>query len=514
MSMLKKTLSAVGAGLLLLIALSAWALSSPVGASPDDDFHLASIWCGNGEREGLCGPGDDEKSRLIPDKAANSICYAFQPETDASCQGEDFLDEGITLAESDRVNSGSQYPSGFYFWNSFFASDNIAVSTIMIRIANAALFSALTVGTWLLLPRRFRLTLSAGIALTFVPLAAFLIPSTNPSSWSIMSMAILFPALLGFFATSGAQRIALGGVAIFSALLGLGARGDSAAYTAVAICAAVVLSFRTQKRFWLSAALPAALLILAAVAFLTAGQTGVALGGMSSGAPAASKPVLLVENIFGMPMLWGGVFGIDWGLGWLDTMMPPIVWGCTLFVAAGALFLSLRWQGWRKLVAIAGTGFAALAVPLYILVQSGVTVGFEVQPRYILPLVTLFMMTAIAPSTGTEAVHARGIRFTREQTWAIAALLTIANSVALYANMRRYTGPGTLHPSGNVDWWWAAGPTPLVTWLLGSAAFGAIMALFAYTTVVAARVDTTDALAPAESIRTNAVAPRAAATAS
>ena len=490
MSTLKKTLSAVGAGLLLLLALGAWALASPVGASPDDDFHLASIWCGNGEREGLCGPGEDARSRAIPDKAATATCYAFYPEVDASCQGEDYLDEGLDLAQSTRVNAGSQqYPPAFYFWHSFFASENIAVSTIVIRIVNAALFSALTVGTWLLLPRRFRLTLTAGIALTFVPLAAFLIPSTNPSSWAIMSMAVLFPALLGFFASTGARRIALGAVSVFAALLGLGARGDSAAYTAVAVCAAIVLSYRPSRRFWLLAVLPAALLVVSAIAFLSAGQTGVALGGMSGATPAASKPVLLIENLFGMPMLWGGIFGIDWGLGWLDTMMPPIVWGFSLFAVAGALFVSLRWQGWRKLVAVAGTGFAALAVPLFILVQSGVTVGYEVQPRYILPLVTLFVMTALAPSSGTEADNARGVQFTREQTWAIAALLTVANSVALYANMRRYTGPGTLSPSGEVDWWWAAGPTPLVTWLIGSVTFGAIMAIFAFTTIAAARVE-------------------------
>ena len=37
-----------------ILTLSGWALSSPIGSSPDDDFHLPSIWCGQGFRDGLC----------------------------------------------------------------------------------------------------------------------------------------------------------------------------------------------------------------------------------------------------------------------------------------------------------------------------------------------------------------------------------------------------------------------------------------------------------------------------
>ena len=34
--------------LLAILALACWALASPVGSSPDDNFHLASIWCAGG----------------------------------------------------------------------------------------------------------------------------------------------------------------------------------------------------------------------------------------------------------------------------------------------------------------------------------------------------------------------------------------------------------------------------------------------------------------------------------
>ncbi|AZS47669.1 DUF2142 domain-containing protein [Microbacterium oxydans] len=483
----RRIIGTIAAALMLMTSLSMWALASPVGAGPDDDFHLASIWCGNGAREDLCGPGDDDRSREIPDKIAESACYAFHPEQDASCQGSDYLDEGYELGESTRVNTGNQYPSGFYFVSSFLASDNVAVSTILIRLLHSAIFTAMMIATWLFLPRALRLTLVASIALTFVPLGVFLIASVNPSSWALLSTAVLFPALLGFFATRGRQRIALGVISAVAALLGLSARGDAAAYTIVAVAAAAVLAFRPTKRFALTALLPLLLVVLAAVAFLTAGQTGLALGGAAEPVPGGpSKLTLLGMNLLSLPALWAGIFGLNWGLGWLDTTLHAVVWGATMFAFSGALFAALRWQGWRKLLALAGTGAAAVVVPVYILVSMRTTVGYEVQPRYVLPLITLFLATAIAPAihsglrgSAEESAARAALRFSPVQIWVMAVLLGAAQSVALYDNLRRYTGPGTLSPSGDVAWWWAAGPTPLVVWLLGSAAFAGLMALLA-----------------------------------
>ena len=40
--------------LAFFVTCAGWALASPVGAAPDDDYHLASIWCAQGEREGVC----------------------------------------------------------------------------------------------------------------------------------------------------------------------------------------------------------------------------------------------------------------------------------------------------------------------------------------------------------------------------------------------------------------------------------------------------------------------------
>ncbi|KJL36883.1 DUF2142 domain-containing protein [Microbacterium azadirachtae] len=482
MTRLSRLLITLLAGLAVFLSLGAWALSSPVGATPDEEFHLASIWCGSGPKEGMCQPGSDARHWYVPKKAVDAPCYAFKPDKNASCQGRSYLDEGFKLEQTKHVNAGStQYPSGFYYWMSHLASDNIAVSTIVMRLVNAALFTVLLVGTWLLLPRRLRFSLSAGVALTAVPLAMFLIPSVNPSSWSIISIAVMFPALLGYFAAKGWRMYALGGIALLTALLGLGARGDSAAYAIVGVCAALALSFRNERGFYLRALLPVVMVVLAAFAFLGAGQTSLAINGMGKSQSTMSTTDLIVGNLLAMPGLWSGIYGLGWQLGWLDTALHPVVWAFAIFCVLGVLFVALRWRGWRKLVAVVGVGAAALLVPLYILVSSRVLVGYEVQPRYVLPLIILFVAVVLAPSEDPRG-RDRGVSLSSAQIWTIAVLLTAANAVALYDNMHRYTGSGTLTLRGAVAWWWrGATPSPLVVWLIGSAAFALAMVVFALT---------------------------------
>ena len=48
---------------LVLVAVGAWAFASPAGSAPDDEFHLASIWCANDARTDLCKPGTQEGER-------------------------------------------------------------------------------------------------------------------------------------------------------------------------------------------------------------------------------------------------------------------------------------------------------------------------------------------------------------------------------------------------------------------------------------------------------------------
>ena len=481
----RPVLLALIAGLLMFLSLGAWAIASPVGSSPDEDFHLASIWCGDGPRDGLCAPGSESDTRMVPDNIERAICYSHESELSAACQGHDFMDGRFGLVESDRVNGDGLYPSGYYFWTGLLAGDNMVISVLVMRLAHALLFSVLAVSLWLLLPNRNRFAYVGSMVATFVPFGMFLIPSINPSGWAIASAAMLLPALVGYFAADGWRKYALGGFAVLAALLGLAARGDSAAYTVIAALAAGVLAFELSARFWKRAILPIAFVVVAAWAFLSANQTGSALGGGMAidGAAEIPKRALIFVDFIDLPELFYGVLGQNFdaspytGLGWLDTPLPALVWVPTTFVFAAILFLGVGRFDLRKAIAIGGVGISTVAIPMYLLVQNGVTVGYQVQPRYIMPLLIMLVAVALMPSKRRGELVLP--HFSRPQAVVVAVLLAVANSVALYTHMQRYITPGEYNLNDG-EWWWRVGPQPFTVWALGSLAFALLVGLIAW----------------------------------
>ncbi len=463
------------AAVLGLLALISWGASSPVGSSPDDDFHLASIWCGLGEREGLCEAGTGDDSREVNrDLVVGSVCYAYAPERSGSCQGSDFGEDPTETVVTERGNFASLYPPVFYWMTSIFVSQDLELSTLLVRWFNALLFVGMLTITFLLLPVKRRSALLASATLAIVPLGMFIIPSTNPSSWAILSAATLWIIMLGYFESRGPRKWGLAAFAVVATVIGAGARADAAIYAAVSIGVAGVLAFRADKRFWRDSILGLLLVILAAVFFLGASQSGATTGGLTDAPPtsAARWIGLFFANLVNVPDLWVGVFG-RWGLGWLDTAMPAAVWvgGFGVFVAAVALRLSSR--DFRSVLVLLGLVALLFAFPAYILTQSQALVGGYVQPRYIMPLIVILAGVAIL----TRPREAPPLDMRIVATGAV--VLALANSVALYINLRRYvTGIDTLSLNLDADgeWWWSAGPSPLALWILGSLAFGGCVA--------------------------------------
>jgi hypothetical protein len=466
--------------LLALTALVAWGFASPVGASPDDDYHLASTWCGSGSVTDMCKPGaDDDERRVSVDIERSAVCYAFNAEQSAGCQGAGFGDDlSERLASTDRGNFDGSYPPVFYFVMSAFAGDDLQTSALSMRIANSVLFVALVTGLFLLLPAARRATLLASIAISIVPLGIFLIPSNNPSSWAILSAGTLWIALIGYFETTGVRRVTLAGVALLSTIIGAGARADSAIYAVLAIGAVLIIKFRPSRRFLLAALVPLALIVPAVLIFFTSRQSSAATSGLDPNfvRPDYSQFQLVVDNLVQVPSLWFGVFGTAGfrtsGLGWLDTVMPAVV----SFAALGA-FVALVTLGFaapsRRKTLAALYAFALLVlIPWAILYQSHTVVGDGVQPRYLIPLVVLFAGIALLHPSGRE------IRITRGQLFAVTAALAVANAVALHYNIRRYV-TGTDVSGGNLDsrieWWWSIPVSPMGMWAIGSVSFAVMI---------------------------------------
>jgi hypothetical protein len=453
----------------LLFALLAWGVSSPPGSSPDDDYHMASIWCSGGEEEGICESASDPDERLLPgDLLRAAKCFAFLEEQSASCP----LPEGRMLP-TDRGNwvIGS-YPPLFYSAMSVFVSEDLSVSIVLMRSANALLYVGILTALFFLLPRRQRPVLLCGAVISAVPLGMFLIPSVNPSSWAVLSATGLWVAAWGYFRQSGVRKWLLAGLSAILLILGAGSRSDAAVYGVIALLAAAVLAFRRDRRYALDLILPAGLSIVAVAFFFNAGQSAIVTGETAVEEGALSTGTLILINGKMLPQLWAGVFGLS-GLGWLDTIMPGIVWITALTIFAALCFWGFRRGDWRKWLAVGGVATSLVVIPMYILVHDGVTVGSGVQPRYVYPLIIMLGGVALVGFAG--AAFGLG----RVQLVIVGAGLTAANSVAIHTNLRRYiTGMDSqsFNLDANVEWWWNAPVSPMAVWAGGSVAFAVVLA--------------------------------------
>lgn len=473
MSILRKSrrvIALAGVPIALFVALAAWGLSSPVGSSPDDDYHLASIWCAGGSQVDLCEQGVATNERYVPQLVNRAACYAYHPERSASCQD----DLSTVLVNTGRGNFNGDYPPVYYATMNLFATTHIADSVIVMRFVNAALFVAATTALFFMLAPGKRGPLVWGSLVTLVPLGAFIIPSQNPSSWAVIAGATLWVALVGYWqAPSTRMRIGFGALATILTVMASGARADAAAYTAMTVVVTAIIAAPWARASLVRAILPAVLILIAAAFFLTAGDSGVVLRDAAATTPSLREMAsLTVVNMVNMPSLWAGALG-TWGLGWLDTSLPATVWFPMLGLLLAIVFTGLRKLDRRKSLALVAVFSALIVVPLYILVTEGIVVGAGVQPRYIYPLMIVLVGVA------TLGFRRDDLGLTRIQLWAVGAGVVIANAVALHTNIRRYvTGADAqgVNLDAGREWWWDLPISADMVWAIGALSFGAAVA--------------------------------------
>ncbi|MBO9578434.1 MAG: DUF2142 domain-containing protein [Microbacteriaceae bacterium] len=458
---------------LALLSLVGWAFASAPGSSPDDDFHLASIWCGAGERAGICEPGPSAAERRIPAGVIATTCTAFRAES-ASCI---VVDDPYELRATDRVNADGLYPPVYYFVTSAFAGPDIWGSVAAIRIFNAVVFLAFLGALLALAPRWARAPAVLVPIVSLVPLGAFLVASVNPSSWAITSALTVMGTLLLIPSSSGRRRIGLAVLAVLAAGLGAGARADSGLFSVLAVVVALVIGLRRGRdASWLLGTGAAVVLIGALGAF--AGHQSAAAGTGLLGTPPTSADEffqLLRLDLFQVPELWAGALG-EWDLGWFDVPLDAMVWVVGWAVFAMAAFAGLRRVTVRKSLALVLMLLAMWGFPLLLQIQTRAAVGAYVQPRYVLPIMVMLLVVALLDERTSAHLADHGAA----QRWSVVVGLVLSNALALNAVVLRYSA-GTIDSTDPDDpgWWWTDAPLlgPGVVWLLGAAAFAGLLFL-------------------------------------
>ena len=470
--------------LLAFCVLAGWSFSSPVGSSPDEDFHLASIWCSAGDRTSLCRETSEPGSRLLAEPFSQDPCFARLSSESGACQIGAF--DNPKLVVSDRGNFRGAYPPVFYATMAVLASDDVQASTLAMRLLNAALFVGLMTALFVLLPLQHRSMAIGAFLISIVPLGLFLIPSINPSSWAVTGVGVAWLALLGYVDSSGRRQWSLAGIFVVGMLMAAGSRADAGIYAVLAVLAVLFLRFTPTRAFLIVSIVPVLAATVALVATLNAGQlasaaqgfTGMALPPKTPGEPSAPLEAtswlkLAATNIVEAPFLWAGVFGF-WSLGWFDTPMPAVVAFGSVGVFIAVAFSGLAQVDWRKALVFAGAAAALWFIPTWTLTRGGDQVGSEVQPRYLLPLIVLLAGFALLTS------RRRGIRLSRAQRWIVGLTLIGAQSLSLYVNFRRYlTGDDVeaVNLNAGVEWWWSGVISPMAFWFIASVAWAIVIAL-------------------------------------
>ena len=457
-----------------VLTVVAWATASPPGSSPDEDFHITSIWCPS-TTDGVC-PTRVESGKTqveVPDLLVDGArCSIFQNAESGAC----FEDFGHGTVWTSRLNAGGYVGTYYTIMHAFVGTDVLA-SVFVMRIVNGLLAVALLTALLFLLPRGGGRYLLYTVLPLAVPFAVYIVASVNPSSWAVTGVIVAFFGAYGLFQhVSRARKIGLVVVTLVGALMAAAARADSAAYVGVAIVALAVMFVRlTRSRGTLiTVGALAAVLAIGLVGFFASGQSGHVLRGFSGGTAQQTGWTLLFTNMRNVPALLLGFSAVNPNaLNWLDTPMPAIVWATAVALACGVGWMGLATMNGRKAVALGGTSLVYVALPLLFLQVSGAKVGSVYQARYTLPLAFVVMATALWSTKDGGAP-----RMSLTQTSVLVGGLAVAHGVALHTQIRRFvTG---LDVTGfdlnrNAEWW-HAGPSPMVTWAMGTGGFVLLLA--------------------------------------
>ncbi|MFZ1382854.1 MAG: DUF2142 domain-containing protein [Scrofimicrobium sp.] len=464
--------AAVGV-LAVFVGFLVWASSSPVGASPDDDYHLGSVWCPWPVADSGCDytVEDGEIATVgVPESVAGSAaCYAFHPEISAECT-ETLSDNDIVQTE--RFDDGT-YPPGYYQLHRLLVGGDVFHSIMVMRVVNVVLGLGGLVLVAAFASRKLRPALFLAATVAWVPMGVYFIASNNPTSWAITGVLIYAAATIAAAEAVGWRRWAEVAMMVFGTVLAATSRADSAFYVFVVTLALwLLIPIRRQRRsifVW-----SVGLTLLSLLMFLRAGQVGSLTdsGGWPVDANASTLRVL-INNIETIPDYIAGMWGYGAGPGWFDTTLDGWTVFGMLIVAGGVVFAGAREIGVRKALASLVLIGAIAGIPIVSMTLRHVYPVNYYQPRYLLPLMAVFFLVWIAGMRQSTLMD-RGMQ------WVLMVVFVcIAHAFALYRTIERFSvgvDGSLLHDSE----WWPWGLSPLLTFVIGVVAMSSGVTLLSW----------------------------------
>lgn len=506
------------------VALGCWGLSTPTGSSPDDDFHLASIWCATGPAQGavtgdVCtevngnrGPGTvvrvlplavsraDCSTRFtsIHDCDAykvHQVCFDYTGPRSPVCAGALKPGTGAHAA-----NAGL-YPGGFYLAMHPFTSGQVVASVLWMRAVNALVAMVVIGAAFLVSERRTRSAYALTVALgVCTPIGLLFIPSSNPTAWSIIGIGSVWAFLVVFLTTASVwrRRVALLGCLVAWGLP-VAARADAPVLAALSVIGATAVAHRGP---WASRrlVLPGLLVIASMVMFFVGSGTDVAESGIStvaagdgSGPPPETLATMAHNAAHPIALFFHNLL-VLWA--YERDMFTEGTWTAILPAALVLLLLAaLTLYRGRQRLGYGGLLLASVAIPMYVAQRSHLSVSvWYIQRRYLFPL-----MLSVIGLAFLAAVRRGWVERVAARRWAVTAVwavLSVIASMALHLEILRYVVGWHLYQFGfdaGRHWWWTGFPlSPMAVWVIGSVAMAVMLALLLRIAVTSAYADAAD----------------------
>lgn len=452
---------------------------------------MTSAWCAWGDSD-VCTISEIPGVVEVPDRIANSSCMAQLGNDDARC----VYNLTDTIVETAQVNiGGGKYPPLYYGVMRAFAGEDVARSVLVMRSFNVLLAAGLLAFALVISRPVARRAVALAWMACLVPTGIFFIASVNPSGWAITGAALFWAFLYTLLTEASFRSRRSIGAAVGAGLcvvVAVGARADSAYVIVLSMVAVALVAWpklrRRLGRLWIG--LLVVPLVVAAALFNVGRYVRLDLV-YPPGNPEWDQPNALLKLLLEMPSFLAGIVGgqspvwsqratstdalmpgFSWpgyayGVGALDVQNPEISSLLVLACVGGVIFLGFRSHGARKVVAIA---ILAAGLVGQIIIMRGL-VAFQpvssLQPRYFFALVVVIISIAALTYPRSRAPLNKG------QAALLVLALTIAYTAALMATMGRYTY-GQAHTwtgiSAEPGWWWASGPSPVATMVIGAVA--------------------------------------------
>ena len=489
----KKFIKYVLVSFLFFIALAVWAIASPVGSAPDEDFHQTMIYCASGKA-----------TACLENGVRYGHCFTMRPTVAGACKN--YSDLELPIATT--INSNTALPV-YYETMQLFVSNTLGETTLNIRLTNALLAVLLGALSVLLTFREFRVAAFLSLVICSVPAGFFFMSSISPSSWAIISVACLVGPLYSLVSQIGAKEFSCprGRLAIqvirtlFVCLLvaiGFGSRYETFIWIPVVVVFVTLANIgqletlRSSRKILITVVFVIGF-TLAAMVFVFVERSPIGFQALYELIATNPFSWWVLEKsfntLFGM-MALTGIPGAE--LGTHDAPITPIASFFISVAVGGAIFASISKATFRHAVLFV----LLLVTVLFITLMLWSVQDWDYyQPRYFLPVFYFILLFALLSQSAEHFIQ-------ESRYWFLILIsVTIVHALALLSTLLRFTyglkfqesrfplgkeaidvDPSRLFAAPIPDWWLTdiSLLTPFSIWIIGSVSF-TVAVLLAWT---------------------------------